>query len=95
MIRWEIYSIIIEGFKTTIQLIDTNDWLSFSGTGNDKANLAIDAGFFADEERYRIRIYCDRSPDFTNFGMFLNDSIVSRLYMQTVELIPTKKNSMK
>ncbi|XP_022084984.1 uncharacterized protein LOC110976208 [Acanthaster planci] len=75
--RWEIYEAVSDGVATSLEVVDRGQWLSFSGTGDDMANLAIDAGFFKDESAYRIRIYCDRSPDFTNYGMASLDLITN------------------
>ncbi|XP_038066995.1 uncharacterized protein LOC119737008 isoform X2 [Patiria miniata] len=75
--RWEIYEAISDGTATTLEVVDREQWLSYSGTGDDMANLAMDAGFFTDESTYRIRIYCDRSPDFSNFGMASLDLITN------------------
>lgn len=70
--RWELFRIedaAEEGMLNYIK-IPTPSWLSYSGTGDSMANLALEPNLFADDSRYRITIFADRNPKFANFGKF-------------------------
>ncbi|XP_077979563.1 uncharacterized protein LOC144434915 [Glandiceps talaboti] len=67
--KWEMYKqLTMSGFSFW-QKLPESEWLSYAGTGNEIANMAMDSGFFEDVTSYRVRVISARNPEFENYGL--------------------------
>ncbi|XP_072043397.1 polycystin-1-related protein-like [Amphiura filiformis] len=66
--RWNIQILLNDTIPPIWGMVDQQNWLPYTSTGDKKVNFVIEAGFFQDNEVYFLELIASRNPNLDNAG---------------------------